>query len=121
MASKYCDKTATSGDIIRAICINEDNQKDMLGNGEFVNNIKLITAAASDDKFAYEWLGGQNPYPVLLNAAKNADASYVMVGEDDFNKTYKAVVGTYAEGAFKTVKDAKEAFEKQLKEDGLLE
>lgn len=121
MASKYCDKKATSGDIIRAICINEDNQKDMLGNGEFVNNIKLITAAASDDKFAYEWLGGQNPYPVLLNAAKNADASYVIVGEDDFNQTYKAVVGTYAEGAFKTKDEAKKAFEKQLKEDGLIE
>ena len=39
----------------------------------------------------------------------------------DVQNKGKAVVGTYAEGAFKTVKDAKEAFEKQLKEDGLLE
>ena len=120
MASKYCDKKATSGDIIRAVCINEENQKDMLGNGEFVNNIKLITAAAADDKFAFEWLGGQNPYPVLLASAKNADASFVTVDDDKFNQTYKAVVGTYAEGSFKTVSDAKEAFEKKLKEDGLL-
>ena len=120
MASKYCDKKATSGDIIRAVCINEENQKDMLGNGEFVNNIKLITAAAADDKFAFEWLGGQNPYPVLLASAKNADASFVTPDDDKYNQTYKAVVGTYAEGSFKTVSDAKAAFEKKLKEDGLL-
>ena len=120
MASKYCDKKATSGDIIRAVCINEENQKDMLGNGEFVNNIKLIPAAAADDKFAFEWLGGQNPYPVLLASAKNADASFVTPDDDKYNQTYKAVVGTYAEGSFKTVSDAKAAFEKKLKEDGLL-
>ena len=45
----------------------------------------------------------------------------MIVGEDDFNQTYKAVVGTYAEGAFKTKDEAKKAFEKQLKEDGLIE
>lgn len=120
MASKYCDKKATSGDIIRAVCINEANQKDMLGNGEFVNNIKLITSAAADDKFAFEWLGGQNPYPILLDSAMKADASFVVADEDKYNQTYKAVVGTYAEGSFKTVKDAKDAFEKKLKDDGLL-
>mgnify|MGYP003300435018 FL=1 len=121
MASKYCDKKATSADIIRAVCINEDNLRDMLNNGEFVNNVKLITAAAADDKFAMEWLGGQNPYPVLLDCALKADASYVGPMDNEVDQAFKAVVGTYASGSFKTVKDAKEAMEKKLKEDGLLE
>lgn len=121
MASKYCDKKATSADIIRAVCINEDNLRDMLNNGEFVNNVKLITAAAADDKFAMEWLGGQNPYPVLLDCALKADASYVGPMDNEVDQAFKAVVGTYASGSFKTVKDAKEAMEKKLKEDGILE
>ena len=120
MASKYCDKKATSADIIRAVCINEDNLKDMLNNGEFVNNSKLITAAASDDKFCLEWLGGQNPYPVLLDSALNADASLAEVNEYEYNKAFNSVVGPYCEGSFETIKEAEEAMEDQLGEKGLL-
>ncbi len=121
MASKYCDKKATSADVIRAVCINEDNLKDMVNNGEFVNNIKLMTSAAADDKFALEWLGGQNPYPVLLDAAMKADASVVVVDEDSYNKAFNSVVGPYCEGSFESVKDAKDALEDQLSEKGLIE
>ena len=117
MASKYCDKKATSADIIRAVCINEDNLKDMVNNGEFVNNIKLMTSAAADEKFALEWLGGQNPYPVLLDAAIKADASYVVIDEDAYNEAFIAVVGPYSEGAIETIEDARKAFEDKFKEE----
>ncbi len=120
MASKYCDKKATSADVIRAVCINEDNLKDMVNNGEFVNNVKLMTSAAADDKFALEWLGGQNPYPVLLDAALKAGASNLDVNEDDFQKAFNSVVGPYCEGSFESVQEAKEALEDQLSEKGLL-
>jgi hypothetical protein len=120
MASKYCDKKATSADIIRAVCINEDNLKDMVNNGEFVNNIKLMTSAAADDKFCLEWLGGQNPYPVLLDSAKNADASNVIVDEAEYSEAFMAVVGAYSEESFDEIKDALEAFEDQLSEKGLV-
>ena len=120
MASKYCDKKATSADIIRAVCINADNLKDMVNNGEFVNNIKLMTSAAADDKFCLEWLGGQNPYPVLLDSAKNADASNVIVDEAEYSEAFMAVVGAYSEESFDEIKDALEAFEDQLSEKGLV-
>ena len=121
MASKYCDKKATSADIIRAVCINEDNLKDMVNKGDFVNSVKLMTQASADDKFAFEWLGGQNPYPVLLNSAMNADASYVIVDEDEYSNAYKAVVGAYLEDSFESVDEAVEAFKEQLVEEGLAE
>ena len=116
MVSKYCDKKATAAQIIRAVCLNEDNLKDMVNHGEFVNNIRLMTAAAADDKFALEWLGGQNPYPVLLDCALKADASLVVVDEQKYDKALVSVVGAYCEGAFETVKEAKEAFEEQFAE-----
>ena len=119
MASKYCDQKATSADIIRAVCIDEDNLKDMVNRGEFVNSVKIMTQAAADDKFAYEWLGGQNPYPVLLNSAMNADASLIVENEDDYSNAFKAVVGAYCEEAFESVEEAETAFRDQLVEDGL--
>ena len=114
MVSKYCDKKATAAEIIRAVCLNEDNLKDMVNHGEFVNNIKLMTAAASDDKFALEWLGGQNPYPVLLDCALKADASCYVVNEYDYDQAFRASVGAYSEGAFETVKDAKDAMTEEF-------
>lgn len=120
MASKYCDKKATSADVIRAVCINEDNLKDMVNKGEFVNNVKLMTAAAADDKFALEWLGGQNPYPVLLDAALKAGASHVEPDEADFEKAFNSVVGPYCEGSFESIEEAKQALEDQLGEKGLI-
>ena len=121
MASKYCDQKATAADIVRAVCINEDNLKDMVNRGEFVNSVKLMTQAAADDKFAYEWLGGQNPYPVLLDSAMNADASLVVENEDDYSNAFKAVVGAYSEEAFETIEEAEIAFRDQLVEDGIID
>ena len=114
MVSKYCDKKATAADIIRAVCLNEDNLKDMVNHGEFVNNIKLMTAAASDDKFALEWLGGQNPYPVLLDCALKADASNYVADEYSYTQACRGLVGAYCEGAYETVEDAKKAMEEQF-------
>ena len=120
MASKYCDKKATAAEIIRAVCINEDNLNNMVGSGEFVNNIRLMTEAAAEDKFAFDWLGGQNPYPVLLHSALNADASHLITDEDRYNRAFNAVVGAYSEGAFETVAEAEKSFREQLVEDGLI-
>ncbi len=121
MASKYCDQKATAADIVRAVCINEDNLKDMVNRGEFVNSVKLMTQAAADDKFCYEWLGGQNPYPVLLDSAMNADSSLVAENEDDYSNAFKAVVGAYSEEAFETIEEAEIAFRDQLVEDGIID
>ena len=120
MASKYCDKKAASADIIRAVCINEDNLKEMVNRGEFVNNVTIMTEAAADDKFCLEWLGGQNPYPILLNSALKADASHLITDEDIYDRAFNAVIGVYCEGAFETVKEAEDAFKEQLAEDGLI-
>ncbi|MCR4557172.1 MAG: extracellular solute-binding protein [Saccharofermentans sp.] len=116
MVSSYSGKKATAAEIIRAVCINEDNLKDMVNKGEFANSIRLMTEASEDDKFAFMWLGGQNPYSVLLNSALNADASLYIVDEDKYRRAYSAVVGAYSEGAFETADEAKEAFAEEFTE-----
>ena len=79
-----------------------------------------MTEAAADDKFCLEWLGGQNPYPILLNSALKADASHLITDEDIYDRAFNAVIGAYCEGAFETVKEAEDAFKEQLAEDGLI-
>ncbi|MBR3247603.1 MAG: extracellular solute-binding protein [Clostridiales bacterium] len=120
MVSKYCTRKAAAADIIRAVCLNEDNLRDMVNRGEFVNSISLMTEASQDDKFCLEWLGGQNPYAILLESALNADASTAMAGEGSFEVAFNAVIGAYCEGAFDSVKEAEDAFKEQLTEDGLI-
>lgn len=120
MVSKYCNKKATAAEIIRAVCLNEDNLQDMVGKGEFVNSIKLMTEASQDDKFCLEWLGGQNPYGILLDSALKAEASNVTADDGSIEIAFMSVVGAYCDGAFDTVKEAEDAFKEQLTEDGLL-
>ena len=120
MVSKNCDKKATAAEIIRAVCIEKDNLEDMVNRGEFANSVTLMTEAASDDKFCLEWLGGQNPYRILLESALKADASTAMADDGSYEIAFMAVVGTYCEGSFETVKEAEDAFIEQLTEDGLL-
>ena len=120
MVSKYSDKKATAAEIIRAVCINEENLRNMVNKGEFANSISLMTEASQDDKFCLEWLGGQNPYTVLLNSALNADASLIIPDEETYDRAFNAVIGAYCEGAFDTVKEAEDAFRETLTEDGLL-
>lgn len=115
MVSKYCDKKETAAKIIRAVCTDEDNLEDMVNNGEFVNNIKLMTLASEDDKFAVEWLGGQNPYKVLLDSALKADASLIVTDEDRYDREFKSIAGAYSEGAFENTDAAKAAFEDKFK------
>jgi hypothetical protein len=79
-----------------------------------------MTEASQDDKFCLEWLGGQNPYAILLESALNADASTAMAGEGSFEVAFNAVIGAYCEGAFDSVKEAEDAFKEQLTEDGLI-
>ncbi len=117
MVSKHCDMKATAADIIRAVCIDEENLEELIGNGEFVNNVKLMTQASEDDKFAFEWLGGQNPYAVLLDSCLKADASIATADDELYNRMFLATVGAYSEGAFESVKDAKSAFEKSIEEE----
>ena len=62
MASKYCDMKASVATIMRNIAIDKTNLQDMIDtNGEFVNNISLMTAVANDTTFGLDFLGGENP------------------------------------------------------------
>ena len=116
MMSSSCDMRKSCADIITAICCDQGNLRDMLAGGkcDFVNSRTVINAAASDERYEYAWLGGQNPYKVLGPAAEKTDVSPVGTDDPEINKVFLKIVNAYSEGGLKTVSDAKATFRELL-------
>ena len=120
MASKYCNSKASVAQIMRDICINTASLQDMANNGEFVNNISIMTTLGHDDAFGLEWLGGQNPIPVLLDAATKIDNSVITINDGAINDQFNAVVESYIQGDIATVAEAESAFIAAVEDAGIV-
>jgi ABC-type glycerol-3-phosphate transport system substrate-binding protein len=120
MASKYCNSKASVAQIMRDICINTDSLQDMANNGEFVNNISIMDTLGHDDAFGLEWLGGQNPIPVLLDAATQIDNSVITMNDGAINDQLNAVVESYINGDIATVAEAESAFIAAVEDAGIV-
>jgi hypothetical protein len=120
MASKYCNSKASVAQIMRDICINTDSLQDMANNGEFVNNISIMDTLGHDDAFGLEWLGGQNPIPVLLDAATQIDNSVITINDGAINDQFNSVVQSYIEGDIATVAEAESAFIAAVEDAGIV-
>ena len=121
MASKYCDMKASVATIMRNIAIDKTNLQDMIDtNGEFVNNISLMTAVANDTTFGLDFLGGENPYGILLDTAINIDNSTVSKDDQAINDAFNTVVASYCSGDISSVADAEAQFQSAVEDLGLL-
>ena len=120
MASKYCNSKASVAQIMRDICINTDSLQDMANNGEFVNNISIMDTLGHDAAVGLEWLGGQNPIPVLLDAATQIDNSIITINDGAINDQFNAVVESYIQGDIATVAEAESAFIAAVEDAGIV-
>ena len=120
MASKYCNSKASVAQIMRDICIDTDSQLAMAQGGEFVNNIAIMTELGNDDSFGLEWLGGQNPIPVLLDAATQIDNSTITENDGAINDQLNSVVTAYINGDIATVAEAEDAFVAAVQDAGIV-
>ncbi len=119
-ATKYCDMKASAARIIRDLCINENNLTDMARSGEFVNNKKVMMGMAQDPVFAFECLGGQNPVPLLINAANALDLSTVQENDEYINNAWCSAVTAYCDGRVDSVAKAEAAFRAAVEDLGIL-
>jgi len=120
MASKWCDSKASVAQIMRDICIDTDSLQAMAEGGEFVNNIAIMTTLGSDESFALEWLGGQNPIPVLLDSATHIDNSTVGENDQKINDELTAAVNSYLDGTIASVDEAVDTFIAAVEDAGLV-
>ncbi|MBE7069354.1 MAG: extracellular solute-binding protein [Ruminococcaceae bacterium] len=122
MVSSSCDMRRSCADIMQAVCCDQGNLRDMLAGGkiDFVNSRTVINAAASDERYEFTWLGGQNPYAVLGPVAEKIDVG--KTGGDDtvIENIFSRIVTVYSEGGIKTVNDAKAMFRELLIEKKII-
>ena len=121
MASGTCDMKADAGQIMYDVCANQDNLKAMAKDGEFVNSIPVMTEVANDPSFGLDWLGGQNPFSILLDTASTIDNSMIGVNDGAINDLFTAAVGSYVSGDVETVAEAKASFEAAVKDANILD
>ena len=105
---------------MRDLCIDTDNLETMAQNGEFVNNISIMTDIGNDSSFALDWLGGQNPIPVLLDSATQIDNSTITENDQAINDQLDVVVTSYINGDIASVADAEAAFIAAVEELGVV-
>jgi len=120
MASKWCNSKASVAQIMRDICIDTANQQAQAENGEFVNNIAIMTTLGSDASFSLEWLGGQNPIPVLLDAATLIDNSTIGENDTKINDELNTVVASYLNGQIASVDECVDSFIAAVEDAGLV-
>ena len=120
MASKYCNSKASVAQIMRDICINTVSLQDMANNGEFVNNISIMDTLGHDDAFCLEWLGGQNPIPVLLDVAVNVDCSIITMNDGAINDYFFNALNSYIVGDISSVAEAEASFYNAVQAAGII-
>ncbi|HOO60857.1 MAG TPA: carbohydrate ABC transporter substrate-binding protein, partial [Bacillota bacterium] len=119
-ATKYCDMKATAKDIMTKFTIDSDFMMGMAQDGEFVNNVEDMTTIANDTSFALEYLGGQNPFGILLDEAVKIDLSCVGPNDQDINTAFNNAVNSYLAGDVATPDDAITAFTAAVEDLGVI-
>ena len=93
-AGKGTDNPSLVADIIRQLTTNEEIMTDIVkADSDFVNNKPAMEAAAEDDSFAFDVLGGQNPIGLFCEGAESIDLSnlgdYDQACIEEFQKAMK--------------------------------
>jgi len=119
-ATKYCDMKASAAQVIRDLCIDADNLDAMARAGGFSNSKSVMEAIAGDSSFGYEFLGGQNPYDILMGVADGIDFSTVTPNDQSINDAFTAAVASYVQGDVESVADAKASFQAAVADLGVI-
>jgi len=116
MPASTCDMKATAAKILRALTLDEANMENMALAGMFVNSETVMKKCAADPFFISDFLGGQNPYAVLVPVAER-----IKVSVDTEESTYafreiEILLQAYLSGEIATMDEVKQQFTIGLEE-----
>ena len=110
-ASKYDNQKETTADIMRYFTIDPVSMSKLAMDGQFVNNIWVVSQMSDDPDFGVNFLGGANPFDRMLLEAMRIDISTVTANDQAINTIWASVVACYVNGDIATVAEAKSQFE----------
>ena len=110
-AANGTDNPALVADIIRKLTTDETIMTDIVkADNDFVNNKPAMEAAATDDSYAFDVLGGQNPLAMFCEGADKIDLSNLSEYDQGCNESFQAAMKDYFEGNTATYEEALDAF-----------
>ncbi len=116
-AANGTDNPALVADIIRKMTTDEDVMTEIVkADSDFVNNKPAMEAAATDDSFAFDVLGGQNPLAMFCEGAEKIDLSNISEYDQGCNESFQAAMKDYFEGNVDSYDAALENFYKSVSE-----
>ena len=86
---------------------------------DMVNNKKVMEELATDTDFNNQYLGGQNPYPALMESAEKVNAEIISEYDDDVMIDISIALRDYCEGDIRTESECIDTVLAYLEEDGL--
>ena len=99
-AAKDTDNAALIADIMRTLCCREDTAMKMAVDGvEFLNNRKVMRQIAHNPDFSMPFLGGQNAYAIMYEAAdKLILPNHLTPYDQGMNESFQAANREYFDG-----------------------
>ena len=115
-AAKGTDNKALVADIMRKLTIDETIMTDIVkADNDFVNNKPAMEAAADDDSFAFDVLGGQNPIGMFVAGADKIDRSAMGDYDQGCTEEFQNAMKNYFDGNA-TLDEALDLFKKGVSE-----
>ncbi|SEP76870.1 ABC-type glycerol-3-phosphate transport system, substrate-binding protein [Lachnospiraceae bacterium NE2001] len=110
-AANGTDNPALVADIIRKLTTDESVMTEIVKqDSDFVNNKPAMEAAATDDSYAFDVLGGQNPLGMFCEGADKIDLSNLSEYDQGCNESFQAAMKDYFEGNTGSYEEALDAF-----------
>ncbi len=95
-AAKGTDNPTLVADIMRTMTTDVDVMTEIVkADSDFVNNKTAMEAAAEDDSYAFDVLGGQNPLAMFCEGAESIDLSNMGDYDQGCNEEFQSAMKNY--------------------------
>lgn len=99
--SPNTDNATEAGKFIYSMTADKDSMKKYAGVSSelaMVNNKSAVEELAADASFNNQYLGGQNPYPALMESAEKVDGTILSEYDDEVMWSITNALGNYFDG-----------------------
>lgn len=116
MVASTCKRKASSAELLRSLTIDQTVLSRMALDGIFVNSRDVMKQCASDPYFACDFLGGQNPYAVLVPFAENIVVTSDTEADHYAEKEIEKLLSAYLSSEIETIDEVKLQFKVGMEE-----
>lgn len=116
MVSSTCKRKASAAEFLRALTIDQTVLAKMALDGHFVNSRTVMKQCATDPFFACDFLGGQNPYAILVPVAESIVITEDTEADHYADKEIEKLLSAYLSREIETIDEVKLQFKVGLEE-----